>query len=180
MITQQKKDYIVISLDSLTKALKFTFPETGITEKSRVTDISKKILPFIIQYLKDLQYDYPQKNYIIEGIQLNPDDFINESFFENTTVVCLGYPNASVEDIFYAIREHDKKLPYSYSKDLSNEELLHKIKFFISYSKFLKKKCIKYGIPFYETDKNREKILDIVFNNLMKQHVLDTDNDFEL
>ena len=161
-IMQDNNIYNSISLDSLTIAIKRTMPEVGIDDKSNVIQISKKIVPFLAKYLQCYKRDFPEKRYIVEGIQINPEDLIVEKFFNNAQVICLGYVNTTIDDIYNKIRLEDSKLEVAYTKRMTEEELKKRIAFSLSYSKFLQDKCEKYGIPFYQTNENREETLEYI------------------
>ena len=103
---------------------------------------------------------------MIEGVQINPQHIINEPFFKNFKIICLGYPNATIDEIFNNIRKEDEKLQFSYTKKISDSKLREMIAFYIRYSVFLQKKCNEQNIPFYETNKNRETVLNGIYNTL--------------
>ncbi len=167
MLIKDDNSYHNISLDSLAIAIKRTIPEIGISDGSTIKFISKRIVPFLVTYLKSYKCDYPDKYYLVEGIQINPDHLMREEFFQNANIICLGFPNATIHEIFSNIRNEDKNLRFSYTKTLSDDKLKDKISFYIEYSKFLQRKCNEYNIPFYETNKNRKQVLEMIYNNIM-------------
>lgn len=162
--------YHIISLDSLTVAIKKTMSEVGIQEDSKVGIISKKIVPLLASYLHEYKLDYPNEKFIIEGIQITPEHLLNEPFFRNYRVICLGYPNATIDEIFYSIRNEDKQLSFSYTQEMSDSELRKKISSWIKYSTLLQSKCKEYNILFYETNKNRKKVLNAIFDVLIENN----------
>lgn len=170
MIMENDALYNNISLDSLTIAIKRTMPEIGIKEASKIEVISKRIVPFLVSYLKRYKIDYPNNKFLIEGIQINPEQLISESFFKDFRIICLGYPNATIDELFYNIRNEDKQLSFSYTKKMSDKELREKISSYIRYSIFLQKKCNDYSIPFYETNQNRSNVLNNIYNTLIKNN----------
>ena len=176
MIMEKNSCYHNISLDGLTMAFKKTMPELGIKPDSKLRFISKKIIPFLVAYLDYYKCNYPNKKYLIEGLQINPDHLMEESFFHNATVICLGFPNAKVNEIFDNIRREDEKLLFSYTKKIPDDELKERILFCIKYSKFLQEKCKEYGIPFYETNHNR----NLVLNRICKDAIQNVDIDDEI
>ena len=58
MIIKEEQDYQVISLDSLMIAIKQIFLELEINNKSKVSEMSKKIIPFLSIYLKNFKSNY--------------------------------------------------------------------------------------------------------------------------
>ena len=166
-LMKNDSSYHNISLDSLTMAIKKTMPELGVKEHSKIRLVSKRIVPFLSIYLEYYKRNYPDKKYIIEGLQINPDHLMSEPFFNNAKVICLGFPTATIDEIFYNIRREDEKLSYSYTRELPDDELKERISFYIRYSRFLQSKCAEYNIPFYETNKNREQVLNSIFKTLV-------------
>ena len=173
MIMTNDSSYHNISLDSLTIAIKRTMPEIGIKEDSKIEIISKKLVPFLVSYLHRYRLDYPNKKILIEGIQINPEHLMNEPFFKKFRIICLGYPNATIDEIFYNIRNEDNQLSFSYTKKMSDDELKERISFYIRYSTFLKNKCNDYNISFYETNVNRTNVLNTIFNTLVDNEICD-------
>ena len=168
IIMENDSTYYNISLDSLVIAMKTTMLEIGINERSKVREISKKLVPFVVAYLRNYRRNYPGKKYIIEGFQLTPEDIINEKFFNDAQVICLGFPNATLDEILHNIRGADNDLLFSYTKKMDNDELKERISFSLKYSRYLQERCKKYGIPFFETEKDRKTTLYNIFNTLIK------------
>lgn len=175
IIMEHDSTYHNISLDSLVIALKNTMPEVSINDKSRVREISQKLVPFISTYLQNYRRNYPKKKYIIDGFQLLPDDIVKNNFFDNTQIICLGFPNANIDEILNNVREEDKKLSFSYTQKMSDNELRERISFSLKYSRYLQEKCKEYEIPFFETEVNRNKTLYDIFNKLIKENEIKED-----
>ena len=116
MLMKNDNSYHNISLDSLTMAIKKSMPESEIKEDNKLKMISKRIVPFLVTYLHCYKRDYPDKKYLIEGIQINPDHLMNQPFFNDAKVICLWFPNAKIDEIFNNIRREDEQLPFSYTK----------------------------------------------------------------
>lgn len=93
---------------------------------------------------------------------------INEKFFNDAQVICLGFPNATLDEILHNIRGADNDLLFSYTKKMDNDELKERISFSLKYSRYLQERCKKYGIPFFETEKDRKTTLYNIFNTLIK------------
>ena len=115
--------------------------------------------------------EYPKNKYVIEACQLFPRDVKSQPIFKKCQIVCLGYPNASIDEIFNNIRTNDEKIKNAYTNFLSDDELRKVIKSWIFYSQFLKKQSDKLGIPFYETNKNRDEILNGILNQITREDI---------
>lgn len=170
---QKRLNYRIISLDSIVSAFEQNFPEIGISRKEVFREKSKKIVPFISTYIKKYKEDYPNHNFVIEGCQMMPYHIFQQFNKSEILCICLGYPNAYSNDILNNIRKGDEYIKNSYSKKLLDEDLRKRIEFWIELSKFLQEESKQYGIPFYETDINREiklfDILNTILNNLVEK-----------
>ena len=164
---RKELSYQVISTDSLIAAFEKNFSQVGIARKEVFREKSKKIVPFLYTYIEKYKRDYPNQNFIIEGSQMMPYHVIQIFNKSKAEFVCLGYPYASWNDLLKNIRENDKFLDNSYSRKLSDKELEKRIKFWIEFSNFLKDESMRYNIPFYETDKDRQGKLNTVCNNIV-------------
>lgn len=105
---------------------------------------------------------YTDRKFVLEGWHNLPDYFMPFINKEEFVIVCLGYPNADEEEMFKKIRENDTE--HDNTKNTSDEKLkklIHDSK--IEKSKILKQQSIKWGIPFFETDKDRQEQLKNVF-----------------
>ena len=102
MIIKEEQDYQVISLDSLMIAIKQIFLELEINNKSKVSEMSKKIIPFLSIYLKNFKSNYPKSKIIIEGFQILLEDIIENPDFNKSTIIGLGFTDIS-EDKKYNI-----------------------------------------------------------------------------
>lgn len=156
----KKMNYKIISTDSLVSAFEQNFPQIGITRKDGFREKSKKMVPFIYTYLKKYKEDYPNERFIIEGCQLMPYHIMNTFDRNEFECICLGYPNSNSLEVLRNIRKNDEKDLKSYSRKLSDEELLVRIDSWIALSKFLKNEAKSYRIPFIETDKDRNAKLN--------------------
>lgn len=167
-LISDEKNCSIISVDSLIYSFQEIFPELNIDRKTKIIEKSKKLTPFVSKYLESFKKDYPNKMCIVEACQLLPLDVKKQKRICKNQIICLGFPNASEDEIFNNIREYDLNIN-SYTKKMSDDELKENIKYWIKYSKTLKLQAEKLGIPFYETDKNREKVINEIINDIEKK-----------
>lgn len=161
MLNEELK-YNIISIDSIVTAFQAVFPEMGITHHAPIDEKSKKFSPFLYEYFKRAIWEYTDRKFVLEGWHNLPDYFMPFINKEEFVIVCLGYPNADEEEMFKKIRENDTE--HDNTKNTSDEKLkklIHDSK--IEKSKILKQQSIKWGIPFFETDKDRQEQLKNVF-----------------
>ncbi len=157
MLNEELK-YNIISIDSIVTAFKVVFPEMKITHSAPINEKSKKFSPFLYEYLNRAIWEYTDRNFVLEGWHNLPDYFMPLIDREKFVIVCLGYPNADEEEMFKKIRENDTE--HDNTKNISDEKLkklIHDSK--VEKSKILKQQSEKWKIPFFETDKDRDKQL---------------------
>ncbi len=157
MLNEELK-YNIISIDSIVEAFKNIFPNMGITHHAPINEKSKKFSPFLYEYLNRAIWEYTDRNFVLEGWHNLPDYFMPLIDREKFVIICLGYPNADEEDMFKKIRQNDTE--HDNTKNVSDEhlkKLIHESK--CEMSEILKKQSIKWEIPFFETDKERDKQL---------------------
>ena len=155
--------YNIISVDSYVSAFKENFPELNITHHNDyLSDKSKRLSYFIMSYYYKIKQEYPNQKFVIEGWHILPKDIVPLIGRKNCNIVCLGYPNAKEDEMFQLIRENDQE--NSTTRNLEDAKLRELISSHIEYSKILKEQCLDLGIPFYETNKGREKILENIID----------------
>lgn len=99
-------DEIIVSLDALSKALRFTFDDFKLYTTNKVsirpTISNDKFLNFVKTYIDYLSVDYPDRNIIIEGCHFTPNEFL--SVFPNAQIIVLG-----ITEISTALKQINKK-----------------------------------------------------------------------
>ena len=154
-------------------------PETGLNVSTSIESKSPKFVKFISHYLTGFKRSYKGQNYIIESCQILPKDLRENPFFNDAEVICLGFPNATIDEIFTNIRNADKKPTNSYTQNLPDDILKQRIHEWIKYSQYLEKACKRNNIPFYETDKNRDEVLQSLVEKLTTPILKDESSIFE-
>ena len=173
MLYQKNNNYHIISTDALVHAFEMSLPNLNINRNSNISEKSQLFAPFIAAYLHSFKRNYPNQNYIIESCQLFPKHILEEPYFKNDKIICLGYPNATPEEIFQNIRSSDISLRNPYTKQMSDKELKKIIPIWIRYSQFLEKASTRNHIPFYETNKNRNQILNKIVNEITQEQYME-------
>ena len=83
-----------------------------------------KFTQFLIEYLKELNDDVPRKkgiNYVVEGSNLDLDEYYSHFSKEDFIVVGVCYPNKKEEELLTTMKKYDNILDWSYY--LSDVEL---------------------------------------------------------
>ena len=123
---------IIISLDALSKALRFTFDDFKLYTIGKVsirpTVNNDKFLNFVKTYIDYLSVDYPDRNIIIEGCHFTPNEFL--SAFPNAQIIALGITNKST-----ALKQINKK---EWIKKLDNDVKNEYVNQIVKYSNELK------------------------------------------
>lgn len=135
-------DEIIVSLDALSKAIRFTFDDFKLYNANKVsirpTVNNDKFFHFVKTYINYLSIDYNDKKIIVEGCHFTPKEFL--SAFPNSKVIALGITdkmtalNQINERDWMSKLENDIKMEYvnqivEYSKELKNEPNIEYIEF---------------------------------------------------
>lgn len=101
---------------------------------------------------------------VVDTVDFNPKDCIK---FENSIVICFGYPNITKEEVVANWKKYDTELDWTKYK--SDEKLLRYAESEIKNSQTLKEECEKYNIKFVDTSYNREKVLNELLGYITKE-----------
>ena len=127
---------IIISLDALSKAIRFTFDDFKLYTTDKVsirpTINNDKFLNFVKTYIEYLAVDYPDRDIIIEGCHFTPEEFL--SAFPNAKIIALG-----ITDKTTALRQINKK---DWMAKLDNDIKIEYINQIVDYSNELKHKFV--------------------------------------
>ncbi|MCC8073416.1 MAG: hypothetical protein LIO62_04750 [Clostridiales bacterium] len=106
-IAKEYSNVSVLSLDSLSKSVRFVFPNFKLyTEKIAVEpDTNKdKFLKLLQIYVSNFFADFPNLTLLIEGCHFTPSEIL--SVYPNAKVICLGI-NTSISDALEAVNTSD-------------------------------------------------------------------------
>lgn len=123
---------IIISLDALSKAIRFTFDDFKLYTADKVsirpTVNNDKFLNFVKTYIDYLSVDYSDRNIIIEGCHFTPNEFL--SAFPNAQIIVLGITDKST-----ALKQINKK---EWMKKLDDDVKNEYVNQIVKYSRELK------------------------------------------
>lgn len=170
---------------TLSRKIKENFPlynlvHTDSIRAGIITNIEEKYVDYVMDYQTNeyLQHallsfvdsqakqDFNTYGVILEGAQILPAVLKRYNNLDNTIVVYLGHGNITKQDFFSMVREHDKPREWSYKK--TDEELKPYIDEFYEKNVFLLEECPKYGFKYFDTSKNREKVLNEAYEYICK------------
>lgn len=174
MLKEKYKEYNLIHSDSIKWGLirganKEEYFNTHIEEQKEFEhgEYFQRALLEIFKSLCNKNKDKNQYAYILESGQLSPK-IVNELIdFDKTIVVCLGLGDFNTEDVINLCREHDTEQDWSYN--MPYEDLKAHAEKWIETNEIFKRDCPKYGIKYYDTTKDREKVLQQVLDSISKQ-----------
>ncbi len=160
----KKFGYQYISMDSIIAGFEKAFPQVGIDTdadtdvKENVQSISSKIAPFLRAMMDSGEYDECDYGMVIDVFQLLPEDYRKHI----DPVVCEVYyfitSDVTSEERFELLKQYDTPKDYTYYKP--EEENRRNCAEIVEISKFYKEQCEKYQLPYFETARDRETVLE--------------------
>ena len=137
-ILSQEYGYQHVSMDSIIAGFEKCFPETGVSTYQGLSSldtlrvISSKMAPFVRAMLDSGEYDEFAPGMVLDMYQLLP------------------------EERFLIQKKYDTEKDYTFYK--SDEELREGAEYIVEQSILMKEQCEKYGLPYYETAREREEV----------------------
>lgn len=160
--------YQHVSMDSIIAGFENVFPQLGIkwwpssADESEQIDIlrnaSEKVALFIKAMLESEEYDEFEPGMVVDVYQLLPEHYMRYLNGKNCEIAYFITSDVTPEERFAIHRKYDTEKHYSF--DFSDEEMLSHCTFVIERSRFLREQCIKYGLPYFETAKDRIKVFE--------------------
>ncbi len=162
-IIAEKFGFQHISMDSIIAGIEKVFPETKIDTEAFIEPqknlefISSRIAPFIRSMIDSGEYDECNYGVIIDVFQLLPCDYIE--FIDNSKCDVYYFLSSDVtpDERLDILNSYDTPKDYTYYR--SDEENRKDCIDIVNISRLIKEQCILYGLPYYETTKNREAII---------------------
>lgn len=164
MIAKQM-GYQHISMDSVIAGIEKVFPETKIDTdasddlQSNLVFISSKMAPFIRAMMESGEYDECDYGVVIDIYQLLPVDYMNFLQSEKCEIYYFLSSDVTAEERFEILKAFDTPEDYTYYH--SDEENRCDCVDIVNISHFMKRQCILYGVPYYETSHDRENVLNL-------------------
>lgn len=131
-------------------------------------DVSPIMCTIINRVIEDNKTDtnYLKEKYLFDTPFLLPKD-IQMINTKDTYVIFLGYSKISVGEMVKRIRENDLENYWTSKK--SDEEIIKETYDNIEFSKHIEEECKKYGIKYYDTSNDREKVLNDILNDIINR-----------
>ena len=170
-VIAKKLGYQHISMDSVIAGIEKTFPETGIDTDAAVEPytnleyISSKMGPFIRAMMDSGEYNECDYGMVIDVYQLLPKDYIKYIDREICDIYYFITSDVTPDERFRILKTYDTPNDYTYFH--SDEDNYRDCIEIVDISKMIKRQCILYDIPYYETACNRETVLGDFISKLI-------------
>ena len=162
--------YQHISMDSVIAGIEKVFPEAGIDTgasidaRTNLENISAKIAPFIRAMMDSGEYDECDYGVVIDVFQLLPQDYVTYLGNKNCEIYYFLSSDVTAEERFDLLKKYDTPDDYTYYH--SDEENRKDCAEIVTISRMIKAQCEEYGLPYYETSYERERVLEEFINSL--------------
>lgn len=151
-----------VSMDSIIAGFEKCFPNTGVSTYQGLSSldtlrvISSKMAPFVRAMLDSGEYDEFAPGMVLDMYQLLPEDYDKYIRGANCEIVYFITSDVTPEERFQIQKKYDTEKDYTFYK--SDEELRDGAEYIVEQSLLMKSQCEKYGLPYYETAREREQV----------------------
>ena len=148
-----------ISMDSIIAGFERCFPETGVNTYQGLSSmdtlrvISGKMAPFVRAMLDSGEYDESAPGMVLDMYQLLPEDYDRYIRGANCEIAYFITSDVTPEERFRIQKKYDTEKDYTFYKP--DDELREGAKYIVEQSVLMKEQCEKYGLPYYETARER-------------------------
>lgn len=164
--------YQHISMDSIIAGIEKTFPETRINSDADAANadlweniqyISAKMALFIRVMIDSGEYDECDYGMVIDIFQLLPQHYVQYIDASVCDIYYLGTSEVTPEERYRILKKYDTPKDYTYYK--SAEESRRDCADIVMVSNRLKQLCGTYGLPYFDTSYNRERIFETILSD---------------
>ncbi len=173
-LLSKKYGYNIINLDDIINAFE-SIPECEIKHDGNEIETAQKIGKFLKRYLIELSEGpnfYDGIKYVIEGTHIDFEEIMpmlnEEKYREKYEIIGLLYNNLTAEELYNNIKKYDTEDDWTYW--CNDEELKGNSRYFIERNKYFYNKFNEYGIKTYNISSDREKILNVICDELSKKN----------
>ena len=159
-LLSKRYGYQHISMDSIIAGFEKCFPETGVNTYQGLSSletlrvISSKMAPFVRAMLDSGEYDEFEPGMVLDMYQLLPEDYDKYIRGANCEIAYFITLDVSPEERFLIQKKYDTEKDYSFYK--SDDDLREGAEYIVEQSIMMKEQCERYGLPYYETAKQRD------------------------
>ena len=160
----QRYDYQHLCFDAINAGFERCFPQLGINTYAELSsmeilyNISGKIAPFINAMFASEEYEKCERGLVIDVYQLLPEDYVKhiDPMFCDIFYFVTG--DVTPEERYMIQRKYDTPQDYTYHK--SDDEIREGCVYLVEQSRLMREQCEKYGLPCYETARDRERVIN--------------------
>lgn len=156
--------YQHISMDSVIAGIEKAFPETGIDTEAAVETrdnleyISSRMAPFIRAMMDSGEYDECDYGMVIDIFQLLPRDYRKYIDSGICDIYYFITSDITPQERYEILKRYDTPRDYTYYH--SEEDNYKDCVEIVEISKIFKEQCEGCDIPYCETARNRERVLE--------------------
>ena len=162
-LLSRRYGYQHISMDAVIAGFEKCFPETGVNTYQGLSSldtlrvISGKMAPFVRAMLESGAYGENEPGMALDMYQLLPEDYVKHIRGANCGIAYFITSDVTPEERFAIQKKYDTEKDYTFYK--SDDELREGAAYIVEQSVLIKNQCEKYGLPYYETAREREQAI---------------------
>jgi len=170
--------YQHVSMDAIIASIETVFPELDIkwwpctAEESEGIDVlrnsSEKIALLIKSMIESGEYDEFEPGMIVDVYQLLPEHYIKYLKGKNCEIAYFLTSDVTPEERFALHRLHDTEKDYTFC--FSDDDMRSHCAYVVEKSLYFKNQCIEFGLPYYETARNRTTVFDLFIESFQENH----------
>ncbi|MEZ3460925.1 MAG: ATP-binding protein [Lachnospiraceae bacterium] len=165
--------YQHVSMDSIIAGFEKCFPETGVSTYAGLSSmdtlhmISGKMAPFVRAMLDSAEYDEFEPGMVLDMYQLLPEDYMRYIHGANCVIYYFITSDVTPGERFEIQKRYDTEKDYTFYK--SDEELREGAVYIVEQSILMREQCLRCGLPYYETARDREQVFEAFCNRIGKR-----------
>ena len=162
-LLSKRYGYQHVSMDSVIAGFERCFPETGVSTYQGLSSmetlrvISGKMAPFVRAMLDSGEYDEAEPGMVLDMYQLLPEDYDRYVRGAECEIAFFITSDVTPEERYRIQKRYDTEKDYTFFK--SDEELREGAEYIVEQSILFREQCKKYGLPYYETARERDRIV---------------------
>ena len=126
--------------------------------------ISEKIAPFINAMMQSGEYDEFAPGMVLDVYQLLPEDFMRHIDPDACEIHYFLTADVTAQERFRILKAHDTEKDYTFYKP--DGELREGCVWNVEQSRFMREQCVQFGLPYYETSKDRKQVFERFLQSL--------------
>lgn len=160
-----KYHYQIIRTDTIRNTFRDIMPELNIRPNTAIE--SEQFQMFCKEFWEcNIRQARNKYGYVMEGCETSVKDCKELYDNGNNLIYVLVQIDIKPEEMARNMKEHDMSNDWSY--EMSDEERIEYCVRSIEKAKTIKEECSKYGLKFYDTSKDRDKVLNEIMEDIEK------------